>query len=760
MNQDEKNKETIESINNSAKIIAAEISVLLLFALFLAFTLVASDDKALLIGTVVQLPQGATNISLFHASWFLPLAFVFLHLTLLSMLNTLRLKIRQLRLGDRQVKEIMHANLLPYAFLRIHFKGSSLLMRLLTFLGLAGFPLLVLFGIAITFIDYQHRGLSFAHLFLIVLDSSTVFWFYCLLKKEKCRVFLAVFLAVILAVISMPVYFFSHNGSCPKEDEQCLFTLCSRDIFSLSLKNEDLFEPLSEEVLASAVMKETIPQGDDGISLEQINKIKTDLGRGLNLSNRSFRCANFQNSRFSNVIFDHSDLRKADLSEASLRGASLEKANLTGAKLAKANLAGADLTEADLTGAKLAKADLTEADLTGAKLLDTNLAGANLAKADLTGVDLLDTNLAGADLTGADLTGADLAGADLTGAKLAKADLTEADLTGADLSRANLAGADLRWADLAGAELMWADLAGADLSGAGLAGADLSWADLTGAKLAKAGLAGAELMWADLAGADLSGAGLAGADLSWADLAGADLTEADLSGADLWLAGLAGSLSYESYLHGADFQNADFNESQWYFVILLKTKFSPNVDTDRVFFPAGETTSGENYISYLESHLPDSGGRWKKEDFLAELHEKLKKEHDQTSYKRQVGLGGGARQSLLDKMCGNQWIAKGVVRNQINAWKFIKIIAWEFIKYNPRASGTYIIRERHPVLPEITYEISDDEWNSIVTRWKETSEWLLEKIRKAQKEADTCIGLKNIREEEALEDLLLEFKRL
>ena len=759
-------------INDSARVAARILVLLLIAALILLSALILKDDMALLKEEAVHLPQGIGSIGATAFSYIiLPLTFLFLHAYLLLMLSSLRSKIQPL---GKEAKE--HHNFLPYPFLGICLPNppSPVLTQLFfTFLTIALIPLAVLLGITGSFLRYQSGWISGFHIILVVLDSMMILLFYwrSIIYLKLRLVIRRISLCGIL-LFTAAVVFLVLSAQSPKTDPAEPLTdpteplkswsdyalayalapvpfispnwfdyVCGRPENKirwgcryLKLEDEDLFRPLSKEALATEIIKRRPFEGAGGQSGK--NTPDEISGKGLqNLNDRQFRFARFEGSKFLD----------ANLKEANLTGADLREANLTEADLTEANLTEADLKWANLTGADLIKANLTGADLKWA-----NLTGADLRWANLTGADLRWANLTGADLTDANLTGADLARANLTKTNLTGAYLWGANLTGAYLLGATLTGADLRWANLTGADLTDANLTGATLTDANLTGAYLLGATLTGADLLGATLTGADLLGATLTGADLRRANLTGADLTEANLTGADLTEANLTGADLTEANLTGALLIWNHLHGADFQGAVLDGSQWIAVVTTNTVV-PSFRTDLriVFLAETETASTESYIDYLDSRLPASIGRWDKQAFLNQLSEKLKvgDEHPGSGLKTPPGTFT----SLHEAICKNTWAATGVVRNHIRAAGVIQAIE---DSENTSRSGkeiSFVLPRRD--LPDVTYTLKQQEkWNDLKAHQETTAEWLLEEIDTAQQNKSAfCSGLKDITEEQKKE---------
>jgi uncharacterized protein YjbI with pentapeptide repeats len=214
------------------------------------------------------------------------------------------------------------------------------------------------------------------------------------------------------------------------------------------------------------------------------------FSRGLDLSGRSLRNADFTGSDLYDVKLRGADLTGAILEGADLSGADLNPLGIeswSGARLAvggdarrtrlgELNNEGFEPTI--LEGAHLARVVLERAELLRARLAGTDLRESRLATVQLSGADLRTAQLDGADLRAADLYAAKLQGASLVETRLQAASLEEARLIGADLTEARLAAADLERAHLELAVFLGADLQAANLLDAFTFGADLRGAHM------------------------------------------------------------------------------------------------------------------------------------------------------------------------------------------------------------------------------------------------------------------------------------------
>ena len=83
-----------DSVNDTARTARNSLSLLLIVALYLGLTLVASTDENLLRNGRVVLPQVGVGLSVVQSYIFAPLIFLYLHVQLLFQLTVLARKIR------------------------------------------------------------------------------------------------------------------------------------------------------------------------------------------------------------------------------------------------------------------------------------------------------------------------------------------------------------------------------------------------------------------------------------------------------------------------------------------------------------------------------------------------------------------------------------------------------------------------------------------------------------------------------------------
>ena len=542
-----------ESVNETARMARVNISLALIVALYLTLTLLTATDENLLRNSVVTLPQLETGISLEVSYLFSPIVFVYLHGQTLFLLVVLTRKVQRFEsalvrasAGNMEFKEECRDWLSAVSIVQglIGTGRFGHAARGLTWLAIAGLPLLLLFLIDLSFLRYQSAAISLIHhvVFCVDLAGLWIFWRHIVPPRPGRRslsgkvrqqshyglanqvptvagiiVKLAAFGSSVFLVVFVWTYgwfvpYGSDNATQYFDNRLCPVFAWRGTCRTLSVRGATLTRYESGEHQTAGLSDQA---GEFEVSLYQ-------RFFGIDLERRVLRFSDLGGSYLKAARLTGSDLR-----DASLRGAHLRHASLV-----SADLEGADLRDVDLHEANLQRANLRVANLRDADLKVANLGHANLWFADLQRADLRGANLQRAQLERANLREANL-GRDADANLWKGADLYRADLRGAEMQEANLRGVRLEYADLSGAFLDAADLGEADLRRARLRNADLRIANLESADLSGARLEGADLSGARLEGADLSGARLEGADLSGARLEGADLSGARLEGANL-----------------------------------------------------------------------------------------------------------------------------------------------------------------------------------------------------------------------------------
>ena len=183
-----------DSINDTARMARAALSLVLLAALYLSLTLISTDDEQLLLGeSQIALPQVNIGISIKASYIVAPLIFLYLHVQALFLLGVLAQKIRRF-IGPSNRGPIVAKSLgtqrrgdtdeywdwlSAFAFVQL-FRPNGNHRRLpliLSCISIAVIPILLLLFVYLSFFRYQSSLITYGHLFILVLDIIFVIWF-------------------------------------------------------------------------------------------------------------------------------------------------------------------------------------------------------------------------------------------------------------------------------------------------------------------------------------------------------------------------------------------------------------------------------------------------------------------------------------------------------------------------------------------------------------------------------------------------------
>ena len=490
-----------DSVNDTARTARNSLSLLLIVALYLGLTLVASTDENLLRNGQVVLPQVGVGLSVVQSYIFAPLIFLYLHAQLLFLLTVLAWKVRTFEVVLKEefpdtappnIQEKVKAKreecrdwLSAFAFVQLFRLPSGVphVSKVLTWSGIEAVPLILLFVLDLSFIRYQSGLITWEHHAIFVIDLVFLAWF-------NWRVFGRGFLG-LWTLKRMVKRLRRLKASAPEHSPRPERRILGRTMtaawealaFSVALLLIFAAHPPNFTPEAVKEDRESIWGKNEGFWGAVWNcKNPLDAGpckwwglacRYLDVSNKRLVDAQGQDisGPKSDKLGDESFVT-IDLAGRNLRFANFQHAQLWGTDLRNARLQGADLGKAQLQGTDFRNAWLQGADLQSARLQGAYLRRAQLQDADLRNAQLQGTDLGNARLQCADLRRAQLQGADLRRAQLQDADLRNAQLQGTDLGNARLQGTDLRRARLQSGSgksdpwhLVWAFGASYDFSG-------------------------------------------------------------------------------------------------------------------------------------------------------------------------------------------------------------------------------------------------------------------------------------------------------
>ena len=475
-----------DSINDTARMARTTNSLFLFVALYLALTLLSTNDENLLRDGQVVLPQVGAGISVVQSYMLAPLVFLYLHGQALALMTVLARKMRSFEavlmdefpdtMFDAETKRSEFRDWLSaFALVQVFQRDSGLsgISRVLTWLAVEAIPLALLFALDLSFVRYQSDGITWMHHGVVLADLALIVWFnrrvFGRWPESQwgrfatiSRVILAGCMLIILAAFAHPpnatedrYYIWLHDGPLELPRSFLVDLLRGRNLLDVgpcrwwgaACRYLDLSH-LGAPIRSTESERRPSP----GHSREKVRESNRSLSvNELDVSGRNLRFARF---------------RHAQLDGADFQGAQLQHADFEFAQLQRADFAGAHMQRAWLTEARLPGADFYAARLHGANLNDAHLQEAHLRYAVLEGTELQRAHLQGAILRAATLDGANLERAQMQGAILWDASFNGANLSGVRLEGAQLDGASLRGANLTGARLEAVKFEDADLGGA------------------------------------------------------------------------------------------------------------------------------------------------------------------------------------------------------------------------------------------------------------------------------------------------------
>ena len=542
-----------DSINDTALMARTSLSIMLLVALYLGLTMVASTDENLFLNGQVTLPQAGVGISVVQSYLFAPPVFFYLHIQLLFLLSVLARKIRTF---EGALKKEFPDALLPhlqnktdaerrecwewlsaFAFVQLFRQTPGgrrvlqMVARTLVWFGIEAAPLALLFLIAVSFVRYQSAGITWSHHCIFILDSVAIIIFNRFVFRRRGSASVS---GGVPGNAGVPSAF--GVGQWPallgRIDRLMHYRMWWKHLRGLSaIRLNWRILVRSAKVMPARLWTSVGGTGIVALCMglllicyahpPQFNpqSVEDDRGSIWRVDNKGFWQAVRKNPldagpcdlwRFGcryldlssnkwllgtqpqGLVAQISDESTSKAGEDIRRFPNISGRRLRFARFGFAYLPGVDLRQTELQGADLGEAELQGADLTGAQLQGADLRRAKLQRSRFWGAQLQGALLWGAQLQGADLWMAQLQGENLEGAQLQGADLWEAKLQGANLKGAGLQGARLQKAKLQGANLRGAKLKGANLRETGLQGADLTKVELQGTNLGGAKLQGSK----------------------------------------------------------------------------------------------------------------------------------------------------------------------------------------------------------------------------------------------------------------------------
>ena len=562
-------EQLVESINDTARMARAVLSLLLVAALLVVLTLSFSTNENLFRNVSVELPQIGIGISIKQSYILAPLIFLYLHIQMLYLLNVLARKMRSFK--NQQVVGQNHFDeLSAFAFIQLYQsrRFPPFLPWFLIWFSVVAFPLVLLFAMDLLFVRFQSNEITWGHHIIFVIDLVFVVWFVWAVLPNydesrefitiKCRVASRVIQAIIpMTLILIGGSFFYQSfyqssegitmGYCTVYTAYLMFFVWSvwvmrphyRGISRVIQAVPDGMAILTTVVaifMASFLFHSVNPPHFDPETvkndLECIRNID-DVEKNDNVAKEK-TCSNYVDRVLCKSVGICRYLNLRDEYLANTR--SVDLTGLIPSELGDDDVEGIRWSVNDLhvDGRNFRFADFHAAELYGVNFREAKLEGANFKRAELHSAIFEKAQLHNTDFFA--IRSKDSI---FNKAKSQSANFRHARLQGSNFSEAQLQGSDFEKAVLTGVYFTKAGLQGVNFKDARLQVTDFIDAELQGVNFKNAELNGAVLYNAKLQGANFSGAELEGVDLGKAQLQGSFYEEEPGSWKLAWMLGVS-----------------------------------------------------------------------------------------------------------------------------------------------------------------------------------------------------------------------------
>lgn len=613
------------AFNNSSVENAKSMLYYLVFMFYLLLIIIATTDAMILIpSSTVKLPILSIHIPLWEFYLIIPLLVVILHFNLLYNLIQHSKKLHCYQALENDLDSLTVFPLVINFVLTNKRTPNSLLLRLVMWLLIFAFPLILLCMIQWQFSAYHSISMTLWHFTAIVLDALVlVFTWHKIFDpplQDKNDVFAEKNQTPTQSTKGKKVKH-ARLGALKSIFKESKFSWQALAFVSFAFFN--LFILFIFKTTDGQGVKHLMPH------LEVHHQVLIKSRPSDEIIQRFIALGKSKEEAYCEYA------RGIDLSGRDLRFCDFSGAYLVNVNLRNANLRGANFSKSDVHGGMFTGADLQNVNFHYTKMHYVTLDGNNLRKAKLEGLDLQNAQLSALDLSGLKLNTFMFEGAafnkmnfessDLEGVQLTGAIFTECFMKGSKLARAILNGVDFRSKN---------NLEGADLNNVQMKGANLSGARLDGANLSNVALEGAVWIRDSLQGVNLKNASLQGANIAINVFSGNFLAGVKVKG--LAAKDLVGS---KNYYYGVDATQTAY----WKSLEKKLKKYNTNGHLDIHTHTIKETI--ENRILLAKQRL---------------------RKTDTVAYQQYFGISSGDAfiQERKKIACQNTYIAEGILQQQ------------------------------------------------------------------------------------------------
>ena len=453
MNHQEQLTALANSVNDTARAARNNISLLLVAAFYIAFTLSSATDENLLRNSTVALLQFQTGISLKLSYLFAPIVFLYLHLHALYLLIVLSRKVRTfesaLSPSFSEKEKLLYRELLSgLSIVQRLYKSGYIghLANSISIISVTVVPATLLVLVDISFLRFQSSAITTIHHVCVTVDFLVISLLHLHTRSTSsqlptshfvhkavgtgARRILLLRLRFLRSLFTMVTVFFLGptvlvvlwlQAWPPENQVHTCRPYCSLGDFVHPYNVFDYlcsispwrgvcrYVDVSERILMRA--------GSDGVDVDPPNEAvggrieRYRMQYGIDLSGRSLRFADFRNAWLPGALLIGADLRNVKMESANMNGADFSRAQMNegvfcSAKMNYARLEGARMNGTNLHLSELKSADLQWSEMNGASLHRALLPQANLKGAEMNGADLGDADFSRAEMADVSIVGA------------------------------------------------------------------------------------------------------------------------------------------------------------------------------------------------------------------------------------------------------------------------------------------------------------------------------------------------------------------
>ena len=431
-------EQSIKSLESSSDKNNKLLLIFYLSTLYIFVSVLSTTDLMLLLPVdTFKMPLIGFELNLIYFYVLAPLILILLHFNILFNYHE-HLRKLDVYKGEFTL-ETIDSSMYNYVYVSLkHGLRKGRVVKVILWLLIYLFPLLVFVAIYERFADYHHLWISLLHLIIMMLDIFLIYYYInensnYLEATQFSKIFQG-FIGFIgfMELSYFIMFFYPMVNNYELKDSEIKYSkpLCYIHHFLLGLnrdEDKDCFPRIvvTDEKIAKIApstlyiprqFKENIEKDND---MEK--KLILEYGARINLSNRNLRYVNL-----SNCILTRADMENTELQNANFKNTHLQAVKFSGAKLQDAKLTGSQLQHAIFRDVKLQRIYLIGANMTEAYFNDCNLSSARMNYGELSGANFYKSDLERVDFRNANLSKVDfLEAKNLQSVKWKDANLSE-----------------------------------------------------------------------------------------------------------------------------------------------------------------------------------------------------------------------------------------------------------------------------------------------------------------------------------------------